>query len=1067
MAQPPLCTENADIYNTACIGKPTNYSVTPTVLVAGMGYSRAGPGSALDSRFEIHNVTPTQGSEEGGAIVTLRGVGFGTPAVTSQLMVAVLGTYGDWFKWTNTEVQFTTRTLTLNTDLADMMVNLVTVEHKCGSGQTNGPCKYGAFGVGKTPEVTALTPTSGRAGQTMTITVQMPAGDGAGVTEDQVTVELGTTICPHKGSSGSTSVAGDVVTIMCTIPQFDASVVNVRVRVLPLGYAKFTPISLKSYTHQFIVDSITPNSCSIGGCLVTFSGAGFSTTPARHFVRVGDNSDYGTCEPLSSNYTTFSCLMNWKDFDQDSKSSSTQDIAITLWDIDVWSDPLSVFGKSATGCLRSNDDWRTYNCLSTTECALRCLTRKDCVSFDYRPRYTDCRLSKSSFTKCSSCTDQRWLNCRYFELRSETTASTAVTVTVSSGFTFQDTLTPDIKQVFLTVNDGSTRTDVATTDTGCGPNHELSWLSSSNTNCCTNSKTCSLGEGRCPNSNSCTGNLNCLTYACSWSFSMYSNAQLKDNCCVVRGNDLAFPLSTPAWKAGDQVIVRAQRIGTTDYSGNNLGDTSVASAIASPGNGYITVFIDGLACPVTWIQNIADDTTFHDIACTLPEVPGGLAHHTVLDIQGMGRAMEPEEWLFVPLEIFDSSLKDGSASEGALEPGESRGLGGGWTLFVNGTGFAQAPSANADSYVEVSVCGRRCEVTSSTYTSVECTMPRILTPTLADGFLAPLQIPRAHVISLGASGSGTISPTSFHGTNGNCEVGHPLSAAVFDGDPELTAGFTGTNCQIGLDFGDSNARIEEVRFHPNYNVQQASKYINSKIEVGTLSATQTCDELSFGWRGDAYRGCQDTSERGNKCLRWDEVQGFGGYLQRVPELNAAVSGDGKAGLCRNPTPKNRRGIWCRTKRGNEYCHPKMPDVDWTTIHSIARTPRMLWNQITLSTPKVARFVRFFSAEGNCLLTEMEVRGQFVAPSEVCDVAVRNVRRAPGRGTRINVARPAWKTGLHLNWGFMETASTWAKNPSARVELTPFQTPSITEISPTNGKARGVTMVTLTGSNLRA
>lgn len=60
--------------------------------------------SELDSRFEIHNVTPSVGSEMGGALVSVRGVGFGSPSVTSQLMVAALGTLGDHTKWSDTEV---------------------------------------------------------------------------------------------------------------------------------------------------------------------------------------------------------------------------------------------------------------------------------------------------------------------------------------------------------------------------------------------------------------------------------------------------------------------------------------------------------------------------------------------------------------------------------------------------------------------------------------------------------------------------------------------------------------------------------------------------------------------------------------------------------------------------------------------------------------------------------------------------------------------------------------------------------------------------------------------------
>ena len=34
------------------------------------------------------------------------------------------------------------------------------------------------------------------------------------------------------------------------------------------------------------------------------------------------------------------------EFDQDNKGDSTRDVAVTLWDTEVWSNPLSVFGKT-------------------------------------------------------------------------------------------------------------------------------------------------------------------------------------------------------------------------------------------------------------------------------------------------------------------------------------------------------------------------------------------------------------------------------------------------------------------------------------------------------------------------------------------------------------------------------------------------------------------------------------------------------------------------------------------------------------------------------------------------
>eukprot|EP00971_Amphidinium_carterae_P040266 790380-Amphidinium_carterae.1 len=92
MALPPVCGVspehgNRNLYSTDCITKP-ELIVRPTVLVSSKGYAKAEPGSELDSRFEIHSVSPTHGSTEGGAYVTLTGIGFSSPEVLSLIHIS-------------------------------------------------------------------------------------------------------------------------------------------------------------------------------------------------------------------------------------------------------------------------------------------------------------------------------------------------------------------------------------------------------------------------------------------------------------------------------------------------------------------------------------------------------------------------------------------------------------------------------------------------------------------------------------------------------------------------------------------------------------------------------------------------------------------------------------------------------------------------------------------------------------------------------------------------------------------------------------------------------------------
>ncbi|CAK9063768.1 unnamed protein product [Durusdinium trenchii] len=191
----------------------------------------------------------------------------------------------------------------------------------------------------------------------------------------------------------------------------------------------------------------------------------------------------------------------------------------------------------------------------------------------------------------------------------------------------------------------------------------------------------------------------------------------------------------------------------------------------------------------------------------------------------------------------------------------------GWTLNVTGTGFAPPRSAGADTYVEVSVCGRPCEVVDGGYDWLECIVPNVTTSEVVLGASNTIVMPVARVLTRNA---GTVSeaPVCFHGVGDNhFEVGHSTCAAVFDDDPEVVGGTTGTNCHVGVDFGKfTTARVEKIRWHPLYDFLEADSYINGKFQIGTLAELQTCDELSYGWRGVEYQGCQDVSERGNPCM---------------------------------------------------------------------------------------------------------------------------------------------------------------------------------------------------------
>eukprot|EP00931_Biecheleriopsis_adriatica_P097950 TRINITY_DN7183_c0_g1_i1.p1 TRINITY_DN7183_c0_g1~~TRINITY_DN7183_c0_g1_i1.p1 ORF type:complete len:7010 (+),score=1122.12 TRINITY_DN7183_c0_g1_i1:2657-21031(+) len=1051
MSEPALCTANRDIYSPECIVKPDNFSMKPTLLVTSKGYGWAQEQSALDTRFEIHSVSPEAGSEEGGAIVTVKGIGFGSSAVTSALTIAALGTLGDVISWSPRKVVFTTRKMRMVNGKIDLMVNNIEAEHKCGTGgistvvtasgflgiaaarrlsNVDEGCYHSAYKMLMTPNVTSVSPNSGNSGDVVSISVDIPSGYISSVKLKDVSVHLGDYMCPV--SIGGKS--GNSLTVLCTVPAFDASVVKIQVRILPFGYA-FLPAEMANFEQVLAFDSIAPTQGSVGGSKVVLSGKGFSDVAARHLIRVGSRY-WGFCDPISSSYTSLSCILNFQNFNEDRGSTTNEHLEVTVWDVEVARNPMLAFGESSATCMQGQNDWRSFSCLSDAECALRCLSQSGCHSFEYRARYQSCFMSRTSFTECSSCKPQLgWPDCRYWELRTVKDSSVAITSSQSQIWQFNTGKTPDISMVYtLTASDRGSLQGVAS---GCGA--DASDLGSGNDDCCA-TDVCGVNEGDCDGDSECTSGLACEQRACGWSSVETGN---QDDCCVLKGSSDFFAYQQQLWHPGDDVHLRIQ----------GLGDPSQIAAVkAAPNNGYVNISFGGVPCTVTNLRDWTDQD-WVDVACKLGDAPGGLSLHALAEVEGKGLVSEEKDWLVLPLTLTSAEPAATSGNSSSADAS----LGGGWSLIVTGTGFAPPPSEGAETFVEVAVCGKPCEVVSGTYDSIECIVPNVTTPDFLSGSSEALVIPAARVVSRDASAARKITPACFHGvTSNHFEVGHPTCAVLFDDNTEVAGGVTGGNCHVGVDFGTfTNARVEKIRWHPIFEYLEADKYVGSKFQIGNLSTSQTCDELSYGWRGVGYTGCQDVTELGNPCASWTGTS----YATSHPELSGHS-------YCRNPDPSSMpAGIWCTTTKGRkEYCNPKVPDIDWTDVQTIKSTPKMLWNEVLFDTPVIGRFVRFFSPNGNCQMTEMQVIGQLIAPSSTCQVAVRNSRLKMGQNLNMDIGRVAWRGGVHSEGGFLELHSPWATNSAAQLSFDGSLTPTVFSIEPSNGSARGGTEVTLNGAN---
>ncbi|CAE7607083.1 unnamed protein product, partial [Symbiodinium necroappetens] len=76
------------------------------------------------------------------------------------------------------------------------------------------------------------------------------------------------------------------------------------------------------------------------------------------------SNPWSTCDPVASGYASLTCKLNHRAFDEDSANWGTMDLEVSLWDTEVARSPLSAFGEAAAGCLRNNDNYRTFNCMS-------------------------------------------------------------------------------------------------------------------------------------------------------------------------------------------------------------------------------------------------------------------------------------------------------------------------------------------------------------------------------------------------------------------------------------------------------------------------------------------------------------------------------------------------------------------------------------------------------------------------------------------------------------------------------------------------------------------------------
>jgi hypothetical protein len=182
--------------------------------------------------------------------------------------------------------------------------------------------------------------------------------------------------------------------------------------------------------------------------------------------------------------------------------------------------------------------------------------------------------------------------------------------------------------------------------------------------------------------------------------------------------------------------------------------------------------------------------------------------------------------------------------------------GGGAVITLTGRGFAPLSSGAS----MVSLCGRPCRVTATSYTSLQCVTPVL--PTLAsvatvDASIAPM---------VGA----------VFGTGGNAES----YGRAFDGNVETTSLLSGS-CNVGIDLGlDSRGVLKRIRYFPNFN--KPDKVLNGVFEASVTGSTYTTVRTVTGRVQEGWNYAD--VDLGTTVYRYFRYRGASGSLCEVTRL---------------------------------------------------------------------------------------------------------------------------------------------------------------------------------------
>lgn len=277
-------------------------------------------------------------------------------------------------------------------------------------------------------------------------------------------------------------------------------------------------------------------------------------------------------------------------------------------------------------------------------------------------------------------------------------------------------------------------------------------------------------------------------------------------CVIISWTSSQIKCRTPKISAADTVSVtrianvpfgQREKVNGGSYTGSATGAPTVTAATATT-SGATTTFsltgtgLSGTATPYLQLvsnPNVAYEGTVTSNTATtavftVANLPAGI-YIIRVNIDAKGFAV----FSSATIETYTVALTVSTTLENSFLPAS---IAGGQSLTITGSGFSAKKEENT-----ISVCGLPCSVTTSTSSSVECSLPRLLTRKTQQTYNFPDVDLRVEAVAQISDVTSNVDPTLL--SDGATDSHYSSGAA---------------NCFIGLDFGNQLVAVSKINFYP-------------------------------------------------------------------------------------------------------------------------------------------------------------------------------------------------------------------------------------------------------------